>query len=464
MFLNKFPQTLTFRLTLWYALIFVTCLTFAFFVLYLSLSSILDDRIDEDLHEDLTEYALVLDSGGIAKVIHEIERELKTSEINAIFIRLYDKNGQQIFSSDLAHWEGLVIDPITLRKELASISSPVLESIKLPSQEYKTRMVYGLIGPNTVLQIGESLKEKEELIELLLMVFAVMFCVVIPLASGVGWFMARKAVSGIKEVSSAVVDIERGVFNRRVVVEGQGDEIQELADAFNAMADRIKCLISEMREMIDNIAHDLRSPLARIRAISEVALSADGNGENYKIAIADTLEDCDRLIQLINATLDVAEAEAGITNTVKEEVYISKVVEDACELFEPVAEEKRIDLSLKLESDCHLFGDRQNLQRMLANILDNAVKYTPFQGKISVGLVRSLQEIIINVADTGIGIPLSDQKRVFERFFRCDQSRNKDGCGLGLSFAHAVARAHGGNITIDSVPSERSVFTITLPV
>ncbi len=231
------------------------------------------------------------------------------------------------------------------------------------------------------------------------------------------------------------------------------------------MADRIRNLITEMREMIDNIAHDLRSPIARIRAISESALSTQGSINDYKTVAADTLEECDRLIKLINNTLDVAEAEAGIANSMKETIDLSKLTADACELFEPVAEQKNIDLTYKLAEDCHLTGHRQNLQRMLANLLDNALKYTSSAGKVGIVLESRPKAIQIAIADTGPGISKADQQRVFERFYRCDDSRGRsDGCGLGLCFARAVARTHGGEIFLSSKPGDGSTFTITLPV
>ena len=229
------------------------------------------------------------------------------------------------------------------------------------------------------------------------------------------------------------------------------------------MLDRIRDLISDMREMTDNIAHDMRSPLARIRAISEVAVSSTKTSDEHKTAASSTIEECDRLLQMINATLDVAEAEAGSAALDKQTVNISELAKDACELFEPVADEKEIELSCQLDAGCRIHGNVQNLQRMLANLLDNALKYTPPKGRIDINLGCDEQGIKVAVADTGIGIPAPDQARIFERFFRCDQSRSQTGCGMGLSFSQAVARAHGGDISVASEPGNGTTFTITIP-
>jgi len=448
---------------LWYASAFVFFLLVAFAVMYFFMNTVLNSRINEDLEEDIEEFQVTFATNGLEGTKQEIDREVMAGDHVDQFLRLLDPSGKEIYSSSQTHWQDLHTDIDVLDQ----LTEPVLLDFKLESQEHTTRAIYGIVGPGVILHAGESIEEKEEIMEILLIVFVVMFFFVIPLAYGVGRFVAKRAVRGIEAVSQAAIDIERGRFDHRVSVQGSGDEIETLANTFNIMAERIRSLIAEMREMIDNIAHDLRSPLGRIRAISESALSGSGkeqsNGNEFKKAASDTLEECDRLIQLINTTLDVAEAESGVANNVTEDVNISELTEEACELFEPLAEEKEITVSPRLTPGCWLRGNKQNLQRMLVNLLDNAMKYTPAKGRVNINLDRNDDEIQIEIADTGVGVPLPDQHRVFQRFFRCDQSRSQEGCGLGLSFARAVARTHGGDIDLTSKPSEGSTFTIILP-
>ena len=167
-------------------------------------------------------------------------------------------------------------------------------------------------------------------------------------------------------------------------------------------------------------------------------------------------------MQMINATLDLAEVESGSANYVEQEINVSQLAEDACELFQPVADEKNIKLSFKHGANCKIRGNLQSLQRMLANLLDNALKYTPSDGEVCVELHKENNKVTFSVSDTGLGIPEADQPKIFDRFFRYDQSRSQDGCGLGLSFARAVARAHGGDISLISKPGQGSTFKITL--
>ena len=459
----KLPNTVGFRLTLWYASAFLMCLGVAFLGLYFSLNSILNSRMDADLREDIEEFQNLFNEQGLEKVIKEIEREVSLNDQSEIFFRVYNAKGENLYRSDMTEWEGLDTASTLPSLNNLSKSGPWLQTISLSDQEYPTRVVSGLISSSITLQIGETLEKKEEIMELLLTVFGAMLIFGIPVASGVGWMIARKAVSGIAEVSRAAKALEQGDLDHRVSVGAQGDEIQTLADTFNAMASRIKHIINEMREMTDNIAHDLRSPLARIRAMAETVLT----GRNVQVDCTNmatgTLKECDRLMHLINTTLDMAECDAGVTNVDKEPIHLDRLVADLVELFEPLAEAKNVKLSATLAANCQMIGDKHNLQRMIANLMDNAIKYTPEGGHVSLALEQALQEYRLTVADTGLGIPLSDQPRVFDRFFRCDHSRSLEGCGLGLSFARSVARAHGGDISLMSEAAKGSIFTSILP-
>ncbi len=449
------------RLTLWYGMTFLVLLLASMLGVILAIGSILDARMEEELEEDIEELQELYREQGFGKVIEDLESEMKGNEPNSFFLRLFNDKGEMLLASDLESWSFL--QPVNTLLDKQSDDEPLIEVVDHPALEHISLVVFGEIGPGIYLQLGETMEEKDEVMAVIQIASIIIFCVVIPLASCICWLMAKRASAGIKEVSSAAVDIKNGKLDRRAAVASSGDEIAELAETFNAMAERIRSLIAEMREMTDNIAHDLRSPLARIRAISEVTISNAGNIEDYRSAVTDTLEECDRLLQMINMTLDVAEAEAGVGNEHKESINISMLAEEACDLFAPLAEEKGIQLQVAINRDLVVFGNKHNLQRMLANLIDNALKYTPEGGLVSIDLNRQDDGIVIRVKDTGIGIPEADLPRVFERFYRCDHSRSQDGCGLGLSFSRAVARAHGGDITLQSVINKQTIFTVLLP-
>jgi heavy metal sensor kinase len=294
-------------------------------------------------------------------------------------------------------------------------------------------------------------------------IFITTMTFLIVLAAGMGWFMARRAVSGVEAVTRTAQKISAGTLDERVPVKARGDEIDQLATTFNQMLDRIQTLLTEIKEISDNIAHDLRSPITRIRGTAEVTLTTGKALNDYENMAASTIEECDRLLDMINTMLMISKTESGVDKLSLEEIDLAALVREACELFKPTAEDKGVSLSSDISKPIHFMGDIQMIQRMISNLLDNAIKYTPSGGLVIASMNENDTHVVVSVKDTGCGISSNDLPRIFERFYRCDQSRSQSGIGLGLSLARAIARAHGGDITADSLLNQGSTFTITLP-
>ena len=276
--------------------------------------------------------------------------------------------------------------------------------------------------------------------------------------------MARQALSGLGEVTRIVRQISGGTLEKRVPVNHRGDEIARLAETFNEMLERIQRLVVEIKEMSDNIAHDLKSPITRIRGIAEVTLTTETSLEDYKSMAASTIEECDRLLDMINTMLIISKTEAGVEALSKKTQDLSEVVKEACTLFQPLAEDKAITLTLDIPDQSLVIGDVRMMQRMIANLIDNAIKYTPSQGNVDVAIRRDKGRwIVVSIKDSGIGISEKDLPHIFERFYRCDPSRAETGIGLGLSLARAIALSHGGRIDVTSSLGKGSTFRISLP-
>jgi signal transduction histidine kinase len=314
-----------------------------------------------------------------------------------------------------------------------------------------------------IIQIGQSLEDDEEFLEMSRKIYGITLIVFMAAAGLIGWFLARRALQGVEEVTRTATAIADGALGKRVSVNTGGDEIDRLATTFNTMLDRIQVLITGMREMTDSIAHDLRSPIARIRGVAELTLTTRGSTEEYESMAASTMEECDRLLEVINTMLDITEFEAGAGKLKMEEVDLSALVRAACDLFQPIAEDKGIALTADTPPNNFITGDVPRLQRMVANLLDNALKYTPSQGAVTVSIRGEEDRVVISVRDTGIGISEKDLPHIFKRFYRCDRSRSQAGTGLGLSLAQAVASAHGGSITVESALGKGSIFMVALP-
>jgi len=321
-----------------------------------------------------------------------------------------------------------------------------------------------MVGTGIILQIGQSMETDSQFIDAFKKIFVITMVLLVGLAAGVGWFMARRAVSGVEVVTRTAREISGGTLDKRVPVGARGDEIDQLAATFNQMLGRIQALVTEIKEMSDNIAHDLKSPIARIRGLAEVTLTTGKGIGEYENMAACTVEECDRLLDMINTMLMITKAESGLDKLNNEDIDLARVVNDACELLGPVAEDKGLGLTCDTPGTCDLVGDRRMIQRILANLLDNAIKYTPSGGTVKVSLAeKDGKELVVAVQDNGIGIPAGDLPHVFERFYRCDDSRSQPGTGLGLSLARAFARAHQGDITVTSTSGQGSTFTLTLP-
>jgi heavy metal sensor kinase len=433
----------------------------AFSALYLVISSVIQDHRDEDLLEDMEEFSTLLATQGLDAVKSEMAWEASSDGAENIFLRLLSSDARELNSTDMSSWRS--IGPSTHAFEkLKNGATHVLETLTLPEHEHQVRMVHGIIGPDTILQIGESLEEDEEFLAIFREVFLPIMAIMTIAAALMGWFMARRAMTGVEEVTQTAIEISKGAFDRRVPVQVRGDEIERLATTFNYMLDRISVLIKEMREMTDNIAHDLRSPLARLRTAGEMALTTSSVDEHKTIA-AGIIEECDRLLGMINTMLDIAEAESGASELVLEEVDLADMIRRACELFQPIAENNAVTMTMELPDSCLVLGEPRKLQRMVANLLDNALKYTPTGGSVTVSVNADDGQIAISVIDTGVGISEKDLPHIFKRFYTCNKSQPNHGTGLGLSLVKAIARSHGGHVNATSHPGKGSTFTVTLP-
>jgi heavy metal sensor kinase len=427
------------------------------------ITSVIRERTDQELLSQVGQFSTVLKTSGLEAVENFAFLEAQAAGVKKVFFRLLYPSGYAFSSSNMSYWEDIGIRKKAIEKLLQG-SNPVFDTVILQERRDKVRVLYALIGPNIILQVGQSMENQSRIIEAFKRIFMITMALLISLATGVGWFMARHAVSGVEAITRTAQGISGGTLEKRVPIKSRGDEIDQLAMTFNQMLDRIQTLVTEIKEISDNIAHDLKSPITRIRGIAEVTLTNGKSISDYESMAASTIEECDRLLDTINTMLMISKTESGLDKLTRKEIDLPGLVREACELFEPAAEDKRIILSYDVPDKKYVVGDHRMIQRMFSNLLDNAIKYTPSGGAVGVSLSESDgSNIIITVKDTGIGISTEDLPRIFNRFYRCDQSRSKPGIGLGLSLARAIARAHGGDITVTSRLNEGSTFTITLP-
>jgi heavy metal sensor kinase len=461
--LNKLRRSLAFRLTLWYAGIFSLSAFLAFFFFYSLVIDALGRQVDEDLTRQMRAFAGIMQVDGLEGVRRIARQETQAGGENARLIRLLSRFGTEFSVSDRAYWREIGVDSEAIRR-LVTNGQPVFETVGMPQGNDSLRIIYGTIGPGIIMQLGQSLAPQVELVQAFQRIFGTTMAVVIGLAALIGWFLARRALSGVGGIAQTARRITQGDLAIRAPVSRRGDEIDQLAGNINHMLDRILDLITGIREMSDNIAHDLKSPVTRIRGLAEVTLTTADDREEYETMAASTIEECDRLLDMINTMLVISRAEAGVQVLQWQRIDIVGILRDAGRLFETTARDKDLQVSITASGAHHIVGDERMLQRMVANLLDNAIRYTPRGGRIDVAvqpLPSGDMEMVFQ--DTGIGIRGEDLPRIFERFYRCDPSRSASGTGLGLSLAQAIVQAHGGKITARSAVGQGSTFSVRLP-
>lgn len=296
--------------------------------------------------------------------------------------------------------------------------------------------------------------------------YAVVGILVFSLLAGI--ITSRRVLKRIDAINATSAKIMSGNLSERIPVTKANDEFDALATSLNAMLDRIEGLMQGLKEVTDNVAHDLKTPLTRLRTRAEAALrDSAGGGDVQREALETTITESDKLIRTFNALLMIARAEAGAPSGAFADIDVSAIVADVAELYEPVAEEQGLAFETDIAPNVHLRANRELIGQAIVNLIENALKYyEPAEGKtgkVTIGVRAAAGRVLIDVADNGPGIPAEDRARVVERFVRLEKSRTEPGSGLGLSLVDAVARLHKGEFRIeDNAPGVRAV--IDLPV
>jgi signal transduction histidine kinase len=330
------------------------------------------------------------------------------------------------------------------------------------------------------LLVGRDIEEREQFRGIIGRVMRWSFALVVALGLAGGVFVSRRVLKRIDAMTETSRTIMAGDLSGRIPVAGSDDELDRLAQSLNLMLERIDELMRGMKEVSDNIAHDLKTPLTRLRQRAEAALREPPSAERYREALQQTLVECDQLMRIFDALLMIARAEAGQARDAMAEVDVTAVAQDVAELYEPLADERGLSLEVRAEPGLRTRGNRELLGQALANLVDNAIKYgapggaPPATGGSAPPALNGKSAVVIaarngggvitlSVADHGPGIPETDRDRVLDRFVRLEASRTRPGSGLGLSLAAAVARLHGGLLRLrDNAPGLRA--EIELPM
>jgi signal transduction histidine kinase len=291
------------------------------------------------------------------------------------------------------------------------------------------------------------------------------FILLFGLASAIlgAFVITRRALRPVTELARATQRvIDSGDLGLRVPVRGTADELEQLGALFNQMLARNQTLVRAMKESLDNVAHDLRTPLTRLRAGAELALRRPGDAAHAGEALADVIEETDRVLGMLTTLMDIAEAETGAMHLEKHVEDLGRIAREAVDLYDLVSNERGVHIVTTITPGIDVLVDRRRILQACANLLDNALKYTPAGGRVEVTVTGDEKHGVLTIADTGVGIAPEDRARIWERLFRADKSRTERGLGLGLSLVKAVVEAHGGAVDLESEEGVGSRFTIRL--
>ncbi|MCK9377606.1 MAG: ATP-binding protein [Syntrophobacterales bacterium] len=459
-FLERLRKTIGFRLTLWYAAIFILSSLALFILAYLFLASSLRQKDHELILSKLKEFEVQYRTGGLKAIRREVKLEQDAGKPNTFFIRLADSANRTIFLNLPDQWADFDLKSL----ENGAGSRQGWTRLKSKDDENGLEIATTQLANSTILQVGKNTESREDLLENFRGIFFGGIMVIIVLGFSVGQFLTRRALRPIRKLIFTVRTIaDTGKVAARMPDIHTGDELDELSGLVNLMLARIETLINGMKETLDNVAHDLRTPMTRLRGMAEMALAGAGPLEACREALADCLEESERVMAMLNTLMDISEAETGTMTLKLEQVNLPELLTSVIELYRYVAEDKRIEVQAAYPLELQLTGDRERLRQTLANLLDNAIKYTPDGGQVAIEVLDQPQQVLIRIKDSGPGIALAEIPRIWDRLYRGDQSRSQRGLGLGLSLVKAIIIAHHGQVEVASQPGTGSVFTVFLP-
>lgn len=458
--LGKIVRTTAFKLSVIYFAVFSV---FAVaFVLYLSwnTNALLESQLRETIETEIRGLAEEGRNGGLAAIFQTIEK--RSNLPGASLYLITDVNGR-ILTGNISQVPADLFE----RSGMGMIVVPYERNLGEGPRHFAMVQILRLPGGFWML-VGRDIGEREEFRAIIgrALIWAVGLLIGLALVSW--FFVSRRVLKRIDSVALTSQRIMAGDLSRRLEVTGTGDEFDRLANSLNAMLERIEHLLVRLRDVSDNIAHDLKTPLTRLRNRVEAALAGPPSDEAYRAALLTTIEESDRLIQTFNALLMIARIEAGPPDGAMTEVEAGAIVRDVVELYEPVAEEQGVELEAATPEPVTLKASRELLGQALANLVDNAIKHARPDGaerppRIVLSTAREGNDLVLRVADNGVGVPEADRERVLQRFVRLEKSRSTAGSGLGLSLVNAVVAFHNGTIELsDNQPG--LVVTLRLPI
>lgn len=452
--------TLRFRLTAWVTLVVFLVVLIAMLSVRQVVLRALDNEFDQRLVQDMEDIKHIIpqyftDERKFKEFVNR--RGLAHIHVDW-FVQIYDPKGILRWATDNA----------------PRLPPPRVPPVEAPVDQSSVRVVQAIVQPADypplLIRLGSTRLSIDDDIALLNFIMIFASAAILVLAPLSAYVLAGRATRPISKIITTTSRLHPKNLDERLPLLGTGDDLDQLSSTINGMLDRIAAYIDSNRDFIANAAHELRSPLAAIRSSVDVALDRLRTPDEYAALLTDVAEECARLTNLVNRLLVLAEGDAGRLAAQHHNARLDKVVRESVSMFEAVAESKGIELKLAGLAPATVPGEEYHLRQVVRNLLDNAIKFTPAQGRIAVDLATDpdKRQTRLRVSDSGVGIAAEDLTRIFERFYRADKSRRREhgpgGNGLGLAICQTIVSALHGHIDVESQVGHGSVFTVTLPL
>ncbi len=455
--IERIGQALGLRLAAWYLGTFLASTLVIGGLTYGLLAALLESRDHDVIQSTLREYATRYQAGGLPALARAIELEQRSGTREPLFIRLVGPFQDVLLYSLPEAWGAFDVS------ELPGGPNAIWAQVRSRDRNAVLEVASISVGGGSILQVGKTNEARQQLLSTFRSVLITGAGLALMIGVAGGLFLTRSTLKPLRDLRDAVRRIlQTGQTDDRVPVYGTDDAVDELSHLFNAMLARITTLIHGMRNALDHVAHDLRTPMTRLRVTAESAL-ATNDPVKHREALSDCLEESERVLSMLTTLMDISEAETGTMKLNLSPVDLAKLAGEVRDLYEDTAEAAGIRLDVEVPPALVVTADRDRLRQALANLVDNAIKYTPGCGRVELRAATDHRTVEIRVTDTGAGISEQHLPRIFDRLYRGDQSRTTRGLGLGLSLVRAYVEAQGGTVSVTSTPGQGSSFTISLP-
>lgn len=459
--LNTVKKNFVVGLTLWYTIIFVISFSILFVISYIFISETIKHNDQEDISIEFNELELKYREGGLNALKDELNFEILVSGDNVYFVRVADDQNKTVY--------------LNLPEKSSKNDFKKLERIAMSGnknwiellgndESHHWEILSSFLNDGNLLQVGKSTELRFSFLRKFSGTIAWVVIIMILVGFIGGVFIAKQAVRPVrtllKELKSKYsinANEQRSTFDK------SSNEFEELAIMFKSVLNKNELLIDGLQNTLDNIAHDLRTPVTRLKSLAELAVDSESDIKTLREALDKCIEQSELITTILNALIGITAVESGAMKLEVRQTNVTELIKQVVELYDYVAEEKNIIISTKTPDQLYANVDGNKVRQLFANILDNAIKYTPNGGRLEIEAHQEKDEIVVNVEDSGIGISDEELPRIWDRLYRGDKSRSQKGLGLGLSIVRAITQAHKGYIEVSSEPGKGSLFSVHLP-